>query len=1034
MDDAFEVAAGATLTLAAASLAANDTDSDSDALRVDSVGNAVGGTVSLNNGVVVFTPEDGRTEAATFDYVVSDGKGGTDIGTVTVSIDDGVVGDVVTPITIGGLTSYAKQDAQRNAFSLSDGALTITGNTWKKMALPDGGYPITENTVLRFTYNSTAAGELNGIGLETNNVHIEAGTKQLFFGISGSDLGLWAQMTRQIQPVEDGSNVYEIDLSAYAGDTYTQLVFVNDNDARPGTSNGTYAEIAFVEVGEGGTGGNTAPVATDDAYTIEEASILNLAKAALLANDSDANGDPLQLIAVDAASNGSVAINASGRVIFTPDAGYTGPASFEYTVIDGKGGADTGKVNITILKPGAGEIATPVDFSLSAITSYGLNQDTRPGAGFKVGDAGNSLTLSGNVWKDAAIASYAVTANTVLRFDLTVNARGEIHAIGLDVDDNFENAGTALFQLFGTQTLPGASQQYRNYPGIGQTVSYEIDLSDFAGTSFNRVAFVNDHDAAPRNASTLFDNVRLVEVLPSTGTGEAPFIGGNGSIAPLDLSEDAAFELSLPILDPDTSSSNLEISFTGLPDFVTANGMSLSGTPLSTDVGSYTVDFVARDPELNELRGSFTINVANVNDAPVAAADTLPEQSGFLGSPLAIALPLDFFTDEDPGDVLSYSLIDAPAGLEIDDKTGEITGTPEVSGSFAVTVRATDLAGAFDEAVLALEIASGPPRESVLIEAEAFTGLAAQSDFSIETADVASGNGLIRLPVNGSGEVSTDLSAAGVAAGFYDVSIRYLDENDGSAQLTVLIDNKDGLGPQQVAFKVFDLTGATGQGPFLEPGNLQTLVISSVEVKPGAELILRGVADGLEVLRIDNVTFDPVDNAAPVLAATAAVDVAENVAEVTTVTATDPEGKDIVYAIDGGADRGPLHHRRRDRRASFIAAPNFEAPVNGDGTPAADNAYEVVVSASDGALVSRQTVSVIVTDARRRQLAPMRHPADQAGRSGHAADPCQPLRRRRRGRHRHPTRWTSCPRASQWPPTASRWKAHQPRWAPPSSP
>ena len=55
------------------------------------------------------------------------------------------------------------------------------------------------------------------------------------------------------------------------------------------------------------------------------------------------------------AVNGSVAIVA-GNVVFTPAAGYTGPASFTYTVSDGNGGTDTATVSITVNAP---PVATP---------------------------------------------------------------------------------------------------------------------------------------------------------------------------------------------------------------------------------------------------------------------------------------------------------------------------------------------------------------------------------------------------------------------------------------------------------------------------------------------------------------------------------------------------------------------------------------------------------------------------------------------------------------------------------------------------
>ena len=44
------------------------------------------GTVSLVNGQITFTPDADYSGAAAFDYTVSDGKSGTDTGTVTVDV------------------------------------------------------------------------------------------------------------------------------------------------------------------------------------------------------------------------------------------------------------------------------------------------------------------------------------------------------------------------------------------------------------------------------------------------------------------------------------------------------------------------------------------------------------------------------------------------------------------------------------------------------------------------------------------------------------------------------------------------------------------------------------------------------------------------------------------------------------------------------------------------------------------------------------------------------------------------------------
>ena len=72
---------------------------------------------------------------------------------------------------------------------------------------------------------------------------------------------------------------------------------------------------------------------------VAENGSISFAAAALLANDSDPNGDALTITGAGAASGGAVTFNAqTGGIIFTPTANYTGPASFGYAISDGRGG------------------------------------------------------------------------------------------------------------------------------------------------------------------------------------------------------------------------------------------------------------------------------------------------------------------------------------------------------------------------------------------------------------------------------------------------------------------------------------------------------------------------------------------------------------------------------------------------------------------------------------------------------------------------------------------------------------------------
>jgi hypothetical protein len=65
---------------------ANDTDPDGDMLSLASVGDAAHGTAAIESGRLRYTPDTGFSGQDTVTYVVSDGRGLTDSGTVTITV------------------------------------------------------------------------------------------------------------------------------------------------------------------------------------------------------------------------------------------------------------------------------------------------------------------------------------------------------------------------------------------------------------------------------------------------------------------------------------------------------------------------------------------------------------------------------------------------------------------------------------------------------------------------------------------------------------------------------------------------------------------------------------------------------------------------------------------------------------------------------------------------------------------------------------------------------------------------------------
>jgi Ca2+-binding RTX toxin-like protein len=143
---------------------------------------------------------------------------------------------------------------------------------------------------------------------------------------------------------------------------------------------------------------NTPPVANPDSVSTAKNTAVNIAVATLLANDSDANSDPLTITAVSNATGGTAVLNNNGTpnntaddfITFTPSSGFSGNASFNYTLSDGKANT-TGNVTVGVTNTppvaGTDSVTTQQNTPLTIKTADLLANDS---------DAnGDPLTITG---------------------------------------------------------------------------------------------------------------------------------------------------------------------------------------------------------------------------------------------------------------------------------------------------------------------------------------------------------------------------------------------------------------------------------------------------------------------------------------------------------------------------------------------------------------------------------------------------------------------------------------------------------------
>lgn len=153
---------------------------------------------------------------------------------------------------------------------------------------------------------------------------------------------------------------------------------------------------------------NQTPVAAGENYTVTEDTPLTIAAPGVLANDSDANSDPLTASIVTPAGHGTAGLNADGSFTYTPNANFDGSDSFTYRAYDGTAFSNTATVGITVTAVN--------DTPVAANDNYTVNEDTAlivPAAGV--------LTNDSDVEGDALAA---VLVSGPSHGSLTLNANG----------------------------------------------------------------------------------------------------------------------------------------------------------------------------------------------------------------------------------------------------------------------------------------------------------------------------------------------------------------------------------------------------------------------------------------------------------------------------------------------------------------------------------------------------------------------------------------------------------------------------------
>jgi Ca2+-binding RTX toxin-like protein len=369
-------------------------------------------------------------------------------------------------------------------------------------------------------------------------------------------------------------------------------------------------------------------------------------------------------------------------------------------------------------------------------------------------------------------------------------------------------------------------------------LSFDPAARTFSGTPANAdvgsvQVTVTATDAGGLSAADTFDltvaNVNdapvLVEPIPDQAATEDQafaFTVGSGAFTDVDAGDALAYGATLE----DGSALPGWLSFDGA-------SRSFSGTPAQAHVGSLDVRVTATDTSGVSASDTFTLSVANVNDAP-ELLNPIADQTAEEDAPFSFTVPANTVADPDPGDALTWFASRAdgtalPAWLSFDAVARALSGTPtnDDVGSVEVKVTATDAAGLSASDTFAVTVANvndAPVLVNGVGDQQAREGTAfAMTLPADEFADIDAGDSLTLA-------VENALGGALPAWLAYDAASRTLSGTPGAAD----------VGFVDVAVIATDTAGESASDVFrivVESGGNSAPVVNNA---PGEHFVVAG--------------------------------------------------------------------------------------------------------------------------------------------------------------------------------------------------
>ncbi|MBL0620847.1 retention module-containing protein [Aeromonas dhakensis] len=556
-------------------------------------------TVSAPDNTNDTTPTiTGTTDAAagsTVTLLVTDANGNQQTLITTVNPDGTFSVDVTTPLPDGSytVTGSVTDPAGNTGTATDDGSVDSTAPSAPQVDIQDGADNVISanerengvDVIIRLPGDAKAGDRLdvdwNGDGVPDSSRILttdDIGRTQVTLTIPTTDL-----------PV-NGPITVDATLTDPVGNTSPK-----------GTDNSVV---------------NAAPQPGDDQFTVAEDGTVTIN---VLGNDTDADGDPLTITAINgqaiaeggtvAISNGSVTLN-NGQLIFTPAPDFNGNIAFEYTVTDGLNSA-TGGVTGTVTPVNDAAVITGTD------TGGVIEDETNP-----------TLTETGTLTVsdvDGADEAKFVAGNGVA-------SAGALGSLSITEGGTWTyNVDNSKVQYLGEGETKVETFVVESVDGTTHTVTITITgVNDSAVIGGTDTGAVTEDETNP----TLTETGTLT-VTDVDGADEAKFLAGNGTpsagaLGTLSITETGAWTYNVDnskvqylgegetkvetftVASVDGTTHTVTITITGVNDSAVIGGVDSGNVvedesnPTLTETGTLSVSDVDGADEAKFLAGNGT--------------------------------------------------------------------------------------------------------------------------------------------------------------------------------------------------------------------------------------------------------------------------------------------------------------------------------------------------------------------------------------------------------------------------------------------